>query len=99
PGDAQASLVVEAIRYESYEMPPKGKLAEHEIEVLVQWINSGAPWPDEAPPQPSTSSTPFDLDQRREAHWAWQPIASVAPAPVLHTQWPPSPIDHFILRD
>ncbi len=63
PGDAQASLLVESIRYESYEMPPKGKLAEHEIEVLVQWINSGAPWPDEAPPALANSSS-FDIHER-----------------------------------
>ena len=45
PGKADESLLIEAVRYESYEMPPKGKLPEKDIETLVRWINIGAPWP------------------------------------------------------
>lgn len=97
PGDAQASLFVDAIRYESYEMPPRGKLEEREIEVFVQWINSGAVWPDEPPPELAAQSSAFDIDERK-AHWAWRPIASFAPPPVEQTHWPSSPIDHFILH-
>src|SRR5690606_24112564 len=40
-----------------------------------------------------------DIDDRRQAHWAWQPIASVTPPAVQQTQWPLSAIDHFILHD
>lgn len=99
PGDAQASLLVEALRYESYEMPPQGKLDEREIEIIVRWINSGAVWPDEAPPELATPSPVFDLDKRKAAHWVWQSISSVEPPAVRQTQWPLSPIDQFILRD
>lgn len=98
PGDAQASLLIDAIRYESYEMPPKGKLDEREIEVFEQWVDRGAVWPDEAPPELATPASAFDISERT-AHWAWQPLASVTPPAVQDTQWPQSPIDQFILHD
>src|SRR3954453_11512291 len=39
PGDAEESLVVQAVRYEdpALQMPPKGKLSDAEIEVLADW--------------------------------------------------------------
>ncbi len=49
PGDARASLLIEAVRYESYEMPPKGKLSDDQIDVLERWVAMGSPWPVEKP--------------------------------------------------
>ena len=46
-GKPDASLLLEALRYESYEMPPKGQLPAAEIETLSRWIEMGAPWPEE----------------------------------------------------
>lgn len=43
PGDVDGSLLIEAVRYESYEMPPKGKLSAGEIHVLERWVEMGAP--------------------------------------------------------
>ena len=44
-GDANASLLVKAIRYTDpdTEMPPKGKLADAEIKAIEQWVAMGAP--------------------------------------------------------
>ena len=47
PGKPEESLLVRAIRYEDTEMPPKKRLPDEKIEVLVQWIKMGAPWPAE----------------------------------------------------
>ena len=49
PGDPEASLLVRAVRYEDADlaMPPKGKLREDEIELLVEWVRRGAPHPSE----------------------------------------------------
>lgn len=99
PGDAEASMFIEAIRYESYEMPPKGKLSDDEIEVFVQWINSGAAWPDEPPPASAESVANFDIQQRRAEHWAWQPLAQMPPPEVQQSGWPTTAIDHFILHE
>ncbi|MEM8712911.1 MAG: DUF1549 domain-containing protein, partial [Planctomycetota bacterium] len=54
PGDVDASLFIEAIRYEDlgFAMPPKNKLSAQEIADLEAWVRMGAPWPDEVPPSP-----------------------------------------------
>src|SRR6056297_675075 len=44
--DAEASLLLEAVRYESYEMPPRGKLPAEQIAVLGKWVAAGSPYPD-----------------------------------------------------
>jgi hypothetical protein len=98
PGDAEASMFIEAIRYQSYEMPPKGKMNDDEIDVFVRWIDDGAVWPGELAPQVAAASATFDLQQRKADHWVWQPITKIAP-PVSQTDWPVNAIDHFILHD
>ena len=50
PGDASSSLLIEALHYDSYEMPPKGKLGNEAIETLTRWVDIGAPWPNEPAP-------------------------------------------------
>lgn len=51
PGDADASALIEAVRYEDplFAMPPKGKLDDEEIADLEAWVRMGAPWPSAGP--------------------------------------------------
>ena len=48
PGNAEKSLLIEAVRHTNpdLQMPPKRKLEEKEIADLEQWIAMGAPWPN-----------------------------------------------------
>jgi mono/diheme cytochrome c family protein len=48
PGDAAASPLYQAIRWEGLEMPPKenDRLKEEQIGHIRDWINAGAPWPN-----------------------------------------------------
>ena len=52
PGDPDASLVVQALRYENFEMPPKGKLPAEVIANFEQWIKHGATDPREGHYEP-----------------------------------------------
>ena len=97
PGDAESSLLIEAVRYESYEMPPKGQLNERDIDTLVRWVNMGAPWPKEAAPVAQGSVETFDLEKRKSEFWVWQPIEDAAAPKVMDTSWPRSDIDRHIL--
>ncbi|WP_235034032.1 PSD1 and planctomycete cytochrome C domain-containing protein [Roseiconus lacunae] len=97
PGDADQSLLIEAVRFESYEMPPKGQLPDHEIEVLTRWVNLGAPWPDEAGPTAKVQREAFDLEERRSDFWVWQPIEVTDPPMVNDSDWPITDADHYIL--
>ena len=98
PGEPDDSLLIESVRYEGYEMPPRGKLPDDAIEHLVKWVRDGAYWPDE--PEPTATAQPvesFDLQARKESHWVWQAIAD-PPTPVVRdSDWPLTPIDPFIL--
>ena len=94
PGSLDESLLIEAIRYESLEMPPKGKLADADIAILERWVAMGAPDPrtEAAPAQPARLTHDAGL-----AHWAFQPIATPPVPPVKDTAWPRSDIDRFVL--
>ncbi|MEW4565499.1 PSD1 and planctomycete cytochrome C domain-containing protein [Bremerella sp. JC770] len=97
PGDADGSLLMEAVRFESYEMPPKGKLPDRDIEVFQRWIDMGAPWPNEEAPTGETEQSTFDLEKRRSEFWVWQPIADPKTPAVKDQAWPRNEIDHYIL--
>ena len=99
PGDADGSLLIEAVRYESYEMPPKGKLPNEEIQTLVRWVNMGAPWPDEAAPTTDGIVEAFDLQKRKSEFWLWQPITDAEAPPVKDNTWARNDIDRHILAD
>ena len=47
PGDPDASLLIQAIRYDDpgLEMPPRGRLTRDEINLLEEWVRIGAPMP------------------------------------------------------
>jgi mono/diheme cytochrome c family protein len=47
--DANASNLVAAIRHESWEMPPDGKLPDDQIDAIVAWVNRGAAWTGSPP--------------------------------------------------
>lgn len=93
PGHPEQSLLIEAVRYESLEMPPDGRLSDEQIAVLVRWIGDGAVWPEEAHVrQPSSEFTAED-----RAYWAFQPL-HLGPVPaVSDSSWCRSTIDAFVL--
>lgn len=97
PGKPGESLLVEAIRYESLEMPPDGQLAADQIAALTKWIEMGAPWPGHdgsvrkpEPPKPKIT------DEDR-AYWAFQPLRDKPPPSVSPDGWVRNDVDRFIL--
>ncbi len=100
PGDPDGSLFMDVVRWESYEMPPTGKLPDDDIETFAKWIGMGAPWPDEAAPVATDQrnvSAAFKLDQRKSEHWVWQPIENPAAPAVVQHDWPTVDLDKFVL--
>ena len=62
PGDAEASLLLAALRYEDLlEMPPDAPLEADEIEAFERWVNLGAPWPEEIAAEEQPPIDPEDL--------------------------------------
>ncbi len=97
PWDAEGSLLIEALKYESYEMPPSGKLPEEDIQTIERWVEMGAPWPEEAAPVAAADRPEFDLQQRKQDHWVWQPIQAPTVPDVTNKTWPHDDLDHFVL--
>ena len=63
PKDPKHSLLLAAVRYDHQQlkMPPDGKMADAEVKLLEQWIEMGAPHPDQLAKgsvQPFISLTP-----------------------------------------
>jgi hypothetical protein len=93
PGDAEKSLLIEAIRYthEDIKMPPGKQLPDAVVDNFVAWINNGAVWPErsDAVPLGSRHLPP-------EKRWAFEPVTKVEP-PEDSTGWSANAIDRFVL--
>jgi hypothetical protein len=95
----EGSLFMQAITYEGYEMPPKGKLPEQDIETFRRWLQLGAPWPNEPEPTAEAGPAKFDLQKRVAEHWMWKPVQNPSPPEVKRSNWAINDADLFILRD
>ncbi|MDP6764213.1 MAG: PSD1 and planctomycete cytochrome C domain-containing protein [Planctomycetota bacterium] len=94
PGDAEASLLVRALRREDPDlaMPPDDPVSEEEIEAVATWINLGAPWPAGSA---ALADEGVDIDAGR-SWWSFQPLERPpvpAPAGGAATS---HPIDAFV---
>lgn len=103
PGSVSESLVSRAISYEDpdFEMPPKGRLPQSEIEVINQWIQRGAPDPRQEIIEFTGSSKPktgIDWDKERE-FWAFQPMSRPEIPEVRQSEWVWTELDAFILHE
>jgi hypothetical protein len=94
PGNADESPLVQFARGDDPDlrMPPKESatppLAKHEVEMLVEWVNAGAVWPDGI-----DMATVVD----KTDHWAFKPVQRPVVPAVHNTEWPNNDIDRFIL--
>jgi hypothetical protein len=89
PGDPTESLLLQAILYESLEMPPDERIPDRVIADFRQWIEMGAPDPRAGCGVPVAAQAEKEL-------WSVQPIRSTAAPPVAANDWPRSAIDRFV---
>jgi len=90
PGKPDESLIVQAVRYDGLEMPPKKRLPENIVNDFVEWVKMGAPDPRIEPPKVVQKAT-------REPLWSLKPISDPKPPKVHNTAWPRRSLDAFIL--
>ena len=67
--------------------PAPCRLKSAEIANLVQWINSGLPWPKNSRPISSTGKN----------HWAFQPVQLPAIPAIKNSTWVATPVDAFVM--
>ena len=95
PGDATQSLLIAALRYETLEMPPRGKLPQQVIADFTKWVEMGAPDPRAGE---SVSSPPPKATRERNDHWAFQPIADPPLPRIADHSWPHGETDIYLLK-
>jgi hypothetical protein len=92
-GSPAASKLVAAVLYTGdIQMPPDGKLASEKIDVLVDWVKRGAPWPEHG----GNVADDYSAD-KAEKHWAFQPVREPSSPTVQKSDWVRTPIDAFVL--
>jgi hypothetical protein len=75
PEEAEASLLLQAIRYSgSVEMPPAGRLPDAIVKDFETWINQGAVDPRETPIANLPAATKSQSTVANVDHWAFQPL-------------------------
>ncbi|MEX2214089.1 MAG: DUF1549 domain-containing protein [Phycisphaeraceae bacterium] len=93
-GKPDASMIIKAVRHgdPDFKMPPKKKLSDEEIALLVKWIERGAALPQDKAP---TAQGPYDYDKWRQ-FWSFKPLEKPAVPLVKNEKWVRNPIDAFI---
>ena len=96
PGDADRSLLIQAIRYEDDgpQMPPAdagGKLTDAEIVLLTRWVQQGA-----YDPRTGTAKRGGMTAEQLRSWWSFQPLKS-GPVPVMNGSVGQNEIDRFIM--
>lgn len=101
PGDPEASLLIQAIRYddEDLRMPPPlhsgdRRLPDDVIHDFESWINMGAP-----DPRTQATAAPAHDMSARDNHWAFRPLEKpeVPEVAVEDQSWVATPVDAFVL--
>ncbi len=97
PGKSADSLLIGALRYDSYEMPPSGKLPADVVDNFVKWIDLGAPDPRDDLAAPTPRRTAFAITDQDRNYWAYQGVLPTPPPQVANSTWVWSDLDRYVL--
>lgn len=95
-GKASESLLLQSLKYETYEMPPAGKLPDEVIADFERWIEMGAPDPRTGSVDPAAMKKEIDFAAARQ-FWSFLPVESHVIPEVKTSDWPRNWIDRFVL--
>ncbi len=102
PGEPDTSKMIAVVRYTgSIKMPPDMKLFPEEVELLTEWVRSGAHWPHDAGDEPAPEAPAYDASARmakaKAELWSLQPVRMPQTPAISDQSWSRSGIDPFIL--
>lgn len=98
PGDSDASLLIEAIRYQNldFQMPPQGKLEPPQIAAFEKWVTMGAPDPRE---RATATRLPVGMStEEGRGFWSFQPVSNPVVPDLGGHAFVKNPIDAFVLK-
>lgn len=95
PGKPEKSLLISAMRYQDYEMPPDGKLSKRVVDDFVRWVKQGAVDPRRETGKPAAVARgEIDFKQARR-FWSFRPVKH-PPLPEFPGAGKLAPIDRFV---
>jgi hypothetical protein len=96
PGDPDASLLIQAIRYrdKNLQMPPDERLAPETIADFEAWVKRGAP--DPRTEAPLAGKYVVDVEAAK-SRWPYTPPVELAIPAIKDEAWAWNPIDRFLL--
>lgn len=97
-GKPNEGLLLKALRYEDFEMPPSGRLPDKVIADFKKWIELGVPDPraESATGNTPTTTSKIDIEAGKK-FWSFQPPQRHRMPNVKQPEWIAAPIDGFIL--
>ncbi len=96
--EPEKSLILDAINWqEDLEMPPKGKLAQSQIDAIAKWVKAGAPYPEDMlePAEDGSHGGPPPVNEKTKSWWSFQKVKRPT-APTADSDWGTNDIDHFV---
>lgn len=94
------SLLVQAMLYEGMEMPPKGKLPQPQIDIIIKWIGNDLRIPpDRETERPVAPKSKYntEINDETKSLWQHQPVAQSKTPSVKNKKWPTNALDHYVL--
>jgi hypothetical protein len=96
PGSLDESLIINAIEYEDYRMPPGGKLPANVIRDFRTWIENGAFDPREQEIHKVQSEITAEDIERGKKFWSFVSVKVPSVPNVDSSAWATSTIDNFV---
>jgi hypothetical protein len=92
------SLLIEAVRYQNrdFQMPPKERLSEAEIEILERWVKMGVPDSRNESQEGGIRPTGMSIEDGHK-FWSFKPVSDPSVPSVEDADWVQTPIDAFVL--
>ena len=96
-GKSAESLLIKALKFDGFEMPPTGKLPPEVVADFVKWVDMGAPDP-RVDGKVVKTRREINLEEGRK-WWSFQPLQNVAPPAAPNGARVTTPIDQFIAAE
>ena len=93
PGKPDESQIIGALKFETFEMPPSGKLPEAVIADFEKWIADGAVDPRDG--KAVAAAQGIDLESGRQ-FWAFRPLVRSTAPRLAHDDWSAAEIDRYL---
>jgi len=94
PRRSTESILIHALQYETFQMPPTGRLPAAVVKDFEVWIENGAADPRTGPAAAAKKSIDFNAGRQ---FWSFVPPQKPAVPVVQQTAWPVGDVDRFVL--